>query len=60
MDWLNSTGDESSAKISTIIPSKSDSISLNIFIASIIHKTCPFDTLSPTFTNTGSPGFDEV
>ena len=54
--WSNSTGLWSSTKILTILPEKSDSISLNNFIASITHKTSPFAILCPTSTNDGLSG----
>ena len=54
--WSNSTGEESSTNTLTILPDTSDSISLNNFIASIIHTVCPALTVLPTSTNAGLSG----
>jgi hypothetical protein len=49
----------SSTKTFTMLPDTSDSISLNNFIASIIHKVSPSLIVSPTFTNEGVSGEEE-
>src|SRR6185437_1598421 len=42
--WSYSTGDISSTRILTTVPSTSDSISLKSFMASITQTTCPLET----------------
>lgn len=54
--WSNSTGEESSTNILTILPETSDSISLKSFIASITQRTSPWFIVLPTSTNGGLSG----
>ena len=54
--WSNSTGEESSTKILTILPETSDSISLNNFIASITQTVSPNLTIVPTSAKFGFSG----
>src|SRR6056297_1970330 len=54
--WSNSTGEESSTNILTILPETSDSISLKSFIASITQRTSPWLMVLPTSTKGGLSG----
>ena len=52
-------GVEFSTRIFTILPLTSDSISLNSFIASMIHTGWPAEIVSPTLTKGSESGFGD-
>src|SRR3954468_21470997 len=54
----NSTGWPSSTRICVTVPARGDGIWFIVFIASMISKVCPADTLAPTSMNGLAPGSD--
>src|SRR5260370_573700 len=54
--WADSASSPALTRMARTVPVTSDSIELNIFIASMVQSTWPCVTVSPTRTNGASPG----